>query len=251
VHDDVIRGGSFCFGRQDAREGQIRLEVPEGDPKMEAFLFHVIKGGDRLVMFRMQPDGSRDLYLPSNRPVGEVWPCYAEISPYLDVWFGRNVGRQFRPSKRAKRLVEPGSLEYPRMLAHALTRDPILKLWAYATPLVIWVSFHQIARALGRDRTAALRHEMAVKGLRFSRTPNGHYQAALGTVAHVLGPDVADRLLMYPRQIADFLGVSPGTAPDIVRRMDIALEGRRDMTVVEWGKLRQVRRTGPRRFEIG
>ncbi len=209
----------------------------------DAHLFHILKGREHLVIFKMELDGQYALYLPGNRPLEQTWPRYPEARPYLDLWLSQYAGQ---PSGD----VTPNNLDYPRQLAQALTQDPYLNLWAYATPQVIRVSFRQIAQALGRDPKPTLREELAQKGLRFERNESGHYQAPLGIVTRTLGNSVADRLLLYPQQVAAFLGVSAGGAPDITRRLGLLLEGRGDVALVEWGRLRQVRRTGPRTFAL-
>jgi hypothetical protein len=206
-------------------------------------LFHILKDREHLVILRMELDGQYMLYLPGNRSLEQTWPYYPDARPYLDLWFSRYIGQPVGT-------LSPGDPEYPRQLAQILTQDPYLNMWAYVTPQVIRVSFRQIAQALGRDPKPTLRDELTQKGLRFERNESGHYQAPLGIVTRALGPQVADRLLLYPQQVAAFLGVTPGGAPDITRRLGLLLEGRGDIALVEWGRLRQVRRTGPRTFVL-
>ena len=123
-----------------------------------------------------------------------------------------------------------------------------MRLWAYVTPLMVWVSFRQIALGLGRQPTLALRHEIESKGIQFT-TNKGHYLTSIETVSATLGVSVADRILLYPHQAADYLGVVPKVATRVMKRFGIAI-GRDDVAVVPWGKLRQVRRVGPRKFEV-
>lgn len=208
----------------------------------QGFLFHVLKGSERIVIFRMSADGSHTLYLPGGKPVAQVWPLYADAKPYLEAWLSGLRGQDVDG-------IEPGSPEYPNALARNLTKNPFISMWAYVTPVALTVSFRQIAQALGRDPTPRLRHELEESGLRFTRTESGHFQADLATVTRILGSSVADRLLLLPHQIADVLGISAGAAADVIRRLGIAIDGR-DVAAAEWGKVKRIRRAGPRRFDL-
>lgn len=209
-------------------------------------MFHVMKRGEHIVIFRMKANGDRSVFLPAKKPIDQAWPAYDRAAPYLEAWF-KSTNRDLR--KRGQP-VRAGDDEYPKMLAQALTRDDMLRLWAYVTPPTVNVSLRQIAQALGKKPGPALRQELETKGLHFTQADNGSFEASLGAILRLLGQDTADRILLYPRHVADYLGVSHVGASQIVRRLGIALD-REDTTVVEWGKLRRVKRTGPRKFEMG
>jgi hypothetical protein len=146
-------------------------------------------------------------------------------------------------------LIRPGEAGYPRALAAAFSRFDIWHLWAYANVAWVWVSFRQVAYAMGRQPTAALRQKLAGKKLAFFRESQRRYVTRIESVAEILGTEITDRILMYPYQAAKYLGVSRVAAPMIARRLGIALE-RDDVTVVPWGKLRRVQRLGPRTFKV-
>ena len=208
----------------------------------DAVLFHVLQGSEHSVILRMTLAGAYTPYAPGKRSVQQMWPRYAEARPYLETWLAARAGA---PCDN----VLPGAPEYPRRLAAALTRTPELAFWAYVTPLALLVGLRQIAMALGRAN-GGLRAELEARGLTFTQNAAGHYLAPLGSITRVLGQDVADRVLLYPRQVGDFLGVQSGSAAQIVRRLGLALEKRADTTMTPWGKVRQVRRIGPRRFVL-
>ncbi|MCP4542437.1 MAG: hypothetical protein GY832_35385 [Chloroflexi bacterium] len=214
------------------------------------FLFHVRRGHKYIVVFSMLPDGSRSIYVLNKKNIDQAWPLYGEAAGYLDMWFAQIAERGLYASSQRQDMIKPDSDRYPYALAQALTNCPFLSFWAYATRLHIYVSFHQVAQALGLNPTVALRENLGGKGLRFTRNSFGHYRVGLGKVIHTLGPDIADRLLLYRQHVAHFLGVHPVSATKIIKRLDLDLKGRDGNMAVEWGNLRRVRRTSPRGFKV-
>lgn len=209
-------------------------------------IFHIMQSDSRVVALRMQADGTHDPVL-NGKPVEEAWPLYGEAAPLVGAFFDQSIGRAF---KSGRQIVRPGNGQYPRALAQALCANKSLRLWAYVSAVALWVSYRQVAAAmLLRAPTARLRQELETKGVRFSATPHGHYKAALGQVAQVLGEEVADDIYLYPRQAGEFLGLSSRAAAFQVSRLGIAAH-REDMALVRWGLLRRVRRVGPRKFEV-
>jgi hypothetical protein len=210
-------------------------------------LFHVYREHDRIVVFLIDRWGRRDVFLPGKHPVDQTWPTYPEAKPYLDPWFETHAGKPVTTRKRHP--TPPGDESYPRCLAEAFSCSPYLDLWAYATARHILVSFHQTALALGHKPSREIREHLEGQGIRFRTNASGHYETALGHIQHHLGGDVADRLLLYPRQAAAFLGVTSHAVPNILHRLGIALE-RRSRTVVEWRSLKRVKRTSRQGFEL-
>ena len=209
-------------------------------------LFRVMERRHPVVVFRMELDGTHMPMLPAGKSLEEAWPEYAAVASFLAAWFEQFIGENL--IGEGGRPVYPGDSLYPRTLAHDLTRSRMMKLWAYVTPIAVWVSFRQVAHALGRQPLPGLRQEMESKGIQF--LPNyGHYLAALETVSDTLGASVADQIILYPHQVAGYLGVVPKVATRIVRRFGLAIS-RNDMTVVPWGRLRRLHRVGPRSFEL-
>jgi hypothetical protein len=236
---------------------------------MSEFFFHVMQGEQHAAVLRMKNDGAHEVFAPSHKVLA-AWPRYVaiaphlaewfgqdirqeavehyeEIAPHLAVWFKRAVGRELRD--QARNVVKPGDDRYPRALAQALTGNSLLRLWAYVTPVTLFVSFRQVAQAMGREPVSALRQELDSQGLRFVQSDTLQYETSMEMVTRQLGQAVADRVLLYPRHIADFLGTTVGSASEIAREKGIAL-ARGDMTVVTWSNLRRVKRTGPRKFEM-
>jgi hypothetical protein len=237
---------------------------------MSEFFFHVMQGERHAAVLRMKNDGAYEVFAPSHK-VLTAWPRYVAIAPHLAEWFGQDIrqeavehyeeeiaphlalwlkraaGRELRDP--ARNIVKPGDDRYPRALAQALTGNGLLRLWAYVTPVTLLVSFRQVATAYGREPTSAFRQELESQGLRFMQSDTQQYETSMEMVTRQLGQAVADRVLLYPRHIADFLGTAVGSASEIARAKNIAL-AREDTTVVTWGKLRRVKRTGPRKFEM-
>ncbi len=92
------------------------------------------------------------------------------------------------------------------------------------------------------------RHELESRGIQFV-TDHGQYLASMQQVASRLGESTSDRILLYPHQVADYLGVVPQVATRIVKRFGLAI-ARDDVTVVPRGRLRRLHRLGPRSFEL-
>jgi hypothetical protein len=210
-------------------------------------LFHIYRDHSRLVVYLMDNWGRREVYLPGNQTLTRMWPKFTEAQPYLDTWFDRHAGHTVTTRKRYT--TKPGDTNYPSRLAEALSCSPYLNLWAYATVRWIYVSFHQIALALGRKPSREVREQLQQQGVTFVTNGSGNYEASLMHVERLLGPDFASRILLYPGQVAGFLGVTRHAVPDILRRLDIALE-RRSRTVVEWRSLRRVERVSRRGFRL-
>lgn len=206
----------------------------------EAVLFHVMLRQNHIVVFRFEADGTRTIFLPPGKSVEQVWPQYSQVAPFLDVWFQQTADQFPHTDRRSL-----------GKMAAALTSEEYLHLWAYTTSIVIYVSVGQVAQAMGRrpSSMSSFRQTLEQKGLSFVQATSSKYVTPLGQVGRVLGQGIADGLLLYPHQIADYLGVSTGRASGIVKRLGIALE-RGSTTVAAWGRLRRVKRTGPRTFEV-
>ena len=221
--------------------------IQENIPNLtQVSLFRVMQRKQPVIIFRMEPDGTRMPALPVGKSLEETWPRYSAVASYLDTWFAQMTGCELVDF--GGHIVFPGDGAYPKALALALSRSGMIKLWAYVTPAAVWVSFRQIALGFGRQPTLALRHEIESKGIQFT-TDRGHYLTSIETVSGTLGVSIADRILLYPHQVAGFLGVVPKVATRMMKRFGIAL-GRDDVAVAPWGKLRLVRRVGPRKFEV-
>lgn len=212
---------------------------------MEKALFHVMDDDERIVIFSMDHDGNRTVYCPRGRAVDEFWPRYAKCKAVLASWFDQHVGTVVA-SPYAE--YAPGTLNYPRGLACALTHDPFLSLWAYVTAPDILVSRAQVTRALGVARDKAERW-LAEACISPKGNGTGHRELGVGDIQEAFGRDTAGRIVLYSGQVADFLGVLPKSVPDIVRRLDIGLPDRSRVRV-PWRVLRRVKRTGPRSFEV-
>jgi hypothetical protein len=205
-------------------------------------LFHVMDDDRRVVIFTMDHDGDRTVYCPGGRADDAVWPRYPSAKPYLDIWFDQHAG-QVVSSPHTE--FQPGTPEYPRGLASALTYDHLLSFWAYVTRSNILVSSTQIARAAG-TRSDAIRSRLRKAGVAL----NGRGRSfGINDVKQVFGSKVADRVVLFSGQIADFLGVWRSSVPNIVERLGIGVPGRRQVGVL-WGTLRRVQRTGPRSFKV-
>jgi len=214
--------------------------MPEPD------LFHLMHQRHRLAALWMQPDGQHTPALADGQTVETAWPRYQETAVLFADFIAQVKGRELRYGRRA---IQPGSADYTRALAQALGKSP-LRLWAYVTPATVSVSFRQVALALLRAPTSALRHELETQGVIFAPTSHGHYCVSLSLVTQKLGQPVADAVCLYPRQIGDFLGVRPEVATRLARTLGIAAH-RTDLALARWGDVRQVRRVGLRRFELG
>jgi len=202
-------------------------------------MFHVMKHGERLVIFRMGPDGSRSIFLPGRKTVEQAWPGYeTRLAASLDLWFDDQGNRD------KVRGVLPGEAAYPEALARELTQDWLLGVWAYVTPPAIFVSFNQIAYAVGHAPTAKFRDELQAK-MRFK---DG--RTLLPTVTRILGSEVANNLLLYPNQVANHLGVRPQSATRIIKRLGVAITRDDDSTLISWGNLQRIKRIGPHKFEL-
>jgi hypothetical protein len=209
-------------------------------------LFHVMKDSQRVVIFSMDREGNRTVYCPGPRSVEDAWSRYSVVKPYLDVWFDLHVG-EVVSSPFAE--FQPGAADYPCGLASALTYDSLLALWAYATTPDILVSLSQIARAIGIRRGEA-RKQLEKAGVTLDGDGQDKYRSfKINDVRRAFGREVADRIVLYSGQIADFLGASTSSVPNIVERLGIGIPGRTQVGV-PWGTLRRVRRTGPRSFEV-
>jgi len=212
---------------------------------MEKALFHVMDDDERIVIFSMDHDGNRTVFCPGGQAVDEIWPRYAECKALLASWFDHHVGK-VAASPYAEYI--PSTPAYPRGLACALTHDSILSLWAYVTAPDILVSVAQATRALGGSRVAAERC-LEEAGVSPKGNGTGHRKLGVGDIQEAFGRDTAGRIVLYSGQVADFLGVLPDSVPDIVKRLDMGLPDRSRVRV-PWSKLRRVRRTGPRSFEL-
>jgi hypothetical protein len=210
--------------------------------------FKIFQKKTLVVMLRMDEQGQYTPLTSAGKPLAEMWPRWAAVEPYFSLWIGERLGHPFPPS-RGRAEIAPGSLAYPRALADALTHDPLLHLWACVAPVEMFISLHQLAGALGKTVTPQFHDEVAQRGLPVHTNPAGHYQVSLGQALRVYGAEVVDRVLLRTGQAADFLGVTPGSARIILHRLHLPLEREGDL-LVAWGRLRQVRRTGPRVFEI-
>jgi hypothetical protein len=215
------------------------------DP-MQFTLFRVMRRKQPVVSFCMALNGAYAPAVPEGKSIEVVWPHYAAVASYLGAWFADMADRELVDV--GGRVVMPGDHAYPRALAAALGKSALLGLWAYVTPTAVWVSFRQIALGLGRQPALPLRYELESRGIQFV-TDHGHYLASMQQVAARLGELTADRILLYPHQVADYLGVVPKVATRIMRRFGLAIS-RNDMTVVSWGRLRRLHRVGPRSFEL-
>ena len=206
--------------------------------------FKVFQDKTLVVILRMDEQGQGTPLTSAGKAVAEMWPRWAAVAPYFTLWIdarrGQPVGRS---------AVAPGDPAYPRALAEALTHDPLLNLWAYVAPVTMFISLHQLAGALGKTVTPQFHAEIAQRGLPIHPNPAGHYQVDLGQALRVYGPEVGDRVLLRVGQAAEFLGVTPGSARAILRRLHLPLERDGELRVT-WGRLRQVRRTSPRGFEV-
>jgi hypothetical protein len=245
--------------------------------------FHVMHNANHIAVFRMKSDGARELFLPSAKVAAalsryiaiapymthwfgpridkEAFALYSVAAPYLDTWFSRHVGRKF--NDHADNAIQPGDERYPRALASVFARDSmdtahrtkptsiaLLNLWAYVTPTTLSISFRQIAQVLAQEATAGLRQDLEAKGLRFTTEDGSVYVTSIEMTMKVLGSQIADGVTLYPRHIADFLGVAARGASDIARAQGIGFERTDGVTTVTWGNLRRVKRTGPRKFEM-
>ena len=200
-------------------------------------MFHVMRKSERLAILRMRPDGARAVFLPGRKTLAQAWPNYdPDLAALVNLWLDQRASK-------AVQGIAPGGDEYPRALAGALTHDRTFNLWAYVTPPAIFVSFNQVAHALGKNPIPALRAELEKRGLRFK---DGN--APLPNATRILG-EAADGLLLYPSQAADHLGISSKSASAVARRLGIAIRGRADVAIT-WGNLKRVRRVGPRKFEL-
>jgi len=209
-----------------------------------AILFRILRGRELLVAFRLRSGGRREVPVPKGKSVDDVWPRYAEIEPYVQAWFEQNEGRirgQLGDTVDEERCQ--------RALAAAFTTDGLMKMWAYVTIAPLWVSFRQVALAMGREPTRRLREELAKRGLRFTQNDKGRYAVMISEVPRVLGQPVTDRILLHPYQVANRLGISRRSVRGLVKRLGIDL-GTGCTTLVPWGQLRLVRRVGPRKFEM-
>ena len=215
------------------------------DP-MQFTLFRVMRRKQSIVTFRMALNGACAPDVPEGKSVQAVWPLYAAVASHLHAWFADMADREL--IDMGGRIVMPGDPTYPRALAAALGKSALLGLWAFVTPTAVWVSSRQIALALGRQPTLPLRHELESRGIQFV-TDHGQYLASMQQVAARLGESTSDRILLYPHQVADYLGVVPQVATRIVKRFGLAI-ARDDVTVVPWGRLRRLHRVGPRSFEL-
>jgi len=131
-------------------------------------------------------------------------------------------------------------------LALNLTNDKVINLWAYVTPTEIYVTLAQVGRAL-RSQSEAAQKRIEAEGHRVLRQ-HGKKVIGLSRAQGIFGREVTDRIVLYTRQVADFLGVTRESVPGIVDRLGIGLPGR-SRVGVPWGTLRRVRRIGPRSFD--
>jgi hypothetical protein len=212
------------------------------------FLFRVLSGRDIIIILLLGPEGVFRPFLPARKTLEEVYPRYAGVQPYLEIWQKKVVGTPIRVGNPRCHEVEVGSPEYPRALAEDLTRHPILNLWAYVSPRELYISLHQLAGAMGREPTPQFREELQEKQIQILVDPGGRYRVTLGQVMKVYGISSTDRILMRAGQSADFLGINVNSVSEVMRRFDLALDRDGEM-LVEWGKLRRLRRVGPRKFE--
>jgi hypothetical protein len=209
-------------------------------------LFHVMDEAQRVVIFSMDHRGNRTVYCPGGQAVDTAWPRYASRKPYLDTWFDQHAGRVVSSPFTE---FGPGTPEYPHGLASALTYDPLLSLWAYVTPQDILVSFSQAARAIGLRREVA-RKRLEDAGIAVNGDEGESYRTiSIHAIRRAFGAEVADGLILYSGQIADFLGVHITSVPGIVDRLGIGVPGRNQVGV-RWGQLRRVQRIGPRSYEV-
>lgn len=213
---------------------------------MKQVLFHVLLDSLHVVIWSMDCEGGYAVYGADGNPQ-EAWPHYGRHKPFLTAWMGDHARRSLS-SPYSSEVVDPGSAEYVRVLALCLTHDPALDYWAYTTPEDILVSCSQVARAQGLERTEDVKERVRQLGLCVSRGGRGDAIRMTDVRVH-LGASVADHIVLYSGQIADFLGVRPESVPDIVDRLGIRVPGRSQVGV-RWGRLRRVRRTGPRSFEV-
>ena len=124
----------------------------------------------------------------------------------------------------------------------ALVRQPravLPALFAIAALVVVAVY------GLSRDRSPAMWAEFAEEGLVFDKN-GGRYVAPLSRVQRALGSQVADRVLLYAGQVADFLGVSSPPASKLVKRHGLALS--QGLAKAPWGLVQRIRRVGRKRF---
>ena len=183
--------------------------------------------------------------------LGQVddWPVFtSEVQAYLRVWFKHNLGKPHQ-IREFENIVSPTDGGYPQVLARALTHDDYLQFWAYVTQPVL-VHPSQIAQAMGiSNKGPDLREVLREQGLAFARNEHGHYVCPLDHVEEKL-PDVAARILLYPRQIGAFLGLSNEAAGRQAKKLGIALTGRPGAVVAPWGDVSRLRRTGPRTVDM-
>jgi len=212
---------------------------------MEQVLFHVMDDDERVVVYSMDHDGGHRAYYPGRNDVNEMWPRYGRYKPYLDSWFEEKLGSVVS-SPYAE--YHPGTSDYPRGLAAALTHDPVLSVWAYVTDPDILVSVEQVKRALGACRKKTEEY-LDRAGVSPKRDGGGYRTLAIGDLKRAFGQDTAGRIVLYSGQIASFLGVSRRRVPGIVDRLGIGIPDRPNVGV-PWSTLRRVRRTGPRSYEL-
>lgn len=231
---------------RSVQDGVPRLNEQAVFVSMEQSLFHVMLEEKRVVILSMNREGAYTVYSPGG-DVDEAWPRYRRYESFLALWFSERVGRPLS-SPFSDSEVGPGSPEYPRILALILTHDPALSFWAYTTTLDILVSLPQVTRALGARRGGKVEEILRDNDVRFRNGGRGRC-ISLSAISDSLGPEVANQIVLYAGQVANFLGVQPASVSHIVNRLGIGMPGR-SRVGVRWGTLRRVQRTGPRSFEV-
>jgi hypothetical protein len=208
-------------------------------------LFHVLQDEHRIVMLLMANTGDYREYCLRDDDVDTSWPRYQRHKPYLQSWFDDHIGDPLTSPYSTKNF-KPGAPDYPRILALNLTHDKVINFWAYVTPAEIYVTLAQVGRALGSQSEAAQKRIEAA-GHEILRQ-HGARVIGLSKARGIFGDELTDRIVLYTRQVADFLGVTRESVPDIVKRLGIGLPGRSQVGV-PWGTLQCVKRIGPRSFD--
>jgi len=137
---------------------------------------------------------------------------------------------------------------FPHALAWELGKCGLFRMWAYATHEDVDLSLRQVAFALHTDASAEKRAEMEADGIEV-REEEGRYFISLQNLRRVYGNKVANRVILYPGQIAQLVGVTGSTASRVVRDMEIA-EPRTDITVAPFGAVRHIQRVSPAKFDL-
>lgn len=210
--------------------------------------FRVLQGEELLVILEMDFHGNHTV-LSAGKSSAEQWPQWEPIAPYWKLWFERWEGQPCPPMGKRKQSVTPGMPDYPRVLAELLSSDKLLNLWAYVSPKDVFISLQQVAHAVNRPPDAELRADLVRRGITITQDGSSRYRVPLAQIMRTFGVEVADRVLLRTGQIGEFLGLTSTATTLAVRRLGIGV-ARDGETLVAWGIVRRIRRTGPRTLEL-